>query len=1130
MASNLTAERQALLDLLLAQEGLETDCIPRRGHQRECVLSFAQQRLWFLNQLAPGNPFYNINHALRLEFALDPALLQRCLNEIVQRHEVLRTTFVAREGKPVQVVAPRLHIDLALLDLSAFSASACQAEVERLATDEARVPFDLERGPLLRTTALRLGVRSWVLLLTIHHIVSDAWSTGVFFDELQRLYQAFSAGKNSPLEELTIQYADFSEWQQRSLSKCALQPHLDYWRTTLEGAKTLDFPADRPRRPVQHFSGAAYDFTLAPLLTAALRDLGQRESCTLFMTLLAAFQVLLSRYSGQEDIVVGVPIAGRTRTDVERLIGFFVNTLVMRTTLDHGASFNMTLSKVREVALGAYAHQDVPFERLVEELQPERDLSRTPLCQVAFQLFSTQNASPRNSEPGGSGVLKVERGTANFDLICTLTEQGGELLGRIEYNTDLYDRATIGRLVENYRCLLNSTVRDPSTPIIELELLHAAEQQRVVSEWNDSAKTYADEPITARLQAQAANAPHAIAVVTRAGSLSYAELNRRANQLAHCLRQLGVERGKLVGLCLERSHALVFGLLAIVKAGGVYVPLDAEYPPERLAFIARDAGLSVLITRAELREMLSMIEGASVVCVDDQAEQIAGFPDTDLGINLAPDDLAYVIYTSGSTGRPKGALNTQLGLQNRLAWMQDAFGLGPSDRVLHKTPIGFDVSVWELLWPLLNGATMIMADPGEHRDPHALLEWIARERVTIVHFIPALLDRFLEEPGVERCLDLRRVICSGEVLSSALEARFFERLQAELYNLYGPTEAAIDVTWWKCERGNARARVPLGRPIANVRIYVLDDRQQPVPIGVSGELCIAGAAVGYGYLGRPELTAERFIADPFVPETAAGSRLYRTGDQARWTPEGILEFLGRRDQQLKLHGVRVELGEVESALQQLPGVREAVVVPKPDLSGELRLVAYVVPLAGAELTLIALRRALARQLPEVMIPSALVVLSEFQLTPNGKVDREALPTPSSLRPTLERELVPPRNDRERELARIWSELIGVSAIGVHDNFFELGGHSLLATQVASRIRLLFGIELPLRSLFESPTVSELATELALLDGVAGCSDETAPAIKPLSSGDLAAQVAQLSDEEIEASLRVLLKQEQQVAR
>jgi amino acid adenylation domain-containing protein len=1078
----------ARIEALRAEgERLEVPPVTPVPRDRPLPLSFAQERLWFLDRLEPGSARYNVASALRLEGALDAGALERALREVVRRHEVLRTTFALQDGEPVQVVHDAVEIRLPVEDLRAIPADEREAEARREAAAEARKPFDLQRGPVLRARLLRLGGEEHVLLLTLHHIVSDAWTQGILDGELTRLYEAFRRGAPSPLRELPIQYADHAAWQRRWLAGEALEKQLGYWKAQLAGASfVLDLPADRPRPPVPSYRGDRRSFTLPAPLHRALVDLSRRRGVTLFMTLLAAFDVLLHRWSGQGDLVVGSPMTNRSRPETEGLIGFFLDTLVLRVELSGDLSFADLLQRVREVCLGAYAHQDVPFERLVSALAPERDLSRTPLFQVMLTLQTAKGTEASAELPGlkrRSLLTAVE--TAKFDLSLFLFESPRGLSGVFEYATDLFDAATVDRLAAQLAVLLQGIVLDPDRPLRELPLLPEPERHRVLVAWNDTAFAYPGDPLVHEVfAAQAARSPDAVAASFEGHDLTFGELAARAGRVARWLRRSGVRPETLVGVCMERSLDLVVALLGVLMAGGAYVPLDPEHPAERLAFMLDDARPAVILAQAHLAGALPA-GGPRVVRLDADwplftaetaAEAEAGAASDG---ELSPENLAYVIYTSGSTGRPKGAMNAHRGIRNRLLWMQRAHGIGAGDVVLQKTPFGFDVSVWELLWPLMSGARLVLARPGGHRDPGYLAGTLAAEGVTTVHFVPSMLALFLDDlaplgAGARAlCGALRRVFCSGEVLPAALAARFFAALPGvELHNLYGPTEAAVEVTAGAVLPG-ARS-VTLGRPIDNTRVYVLDAHAEPVPVGVRGELCIGGVQVGRGYLNRPDLTAERFVPDPFA---APGSpaRLYRTGDMARWRASGEIEYLGRADFQVKLRGVRIELGEIEAALLRHPAVREAVVVVHARTPADSRLVAYVVPAGEAAPALGDLRAFLADQLPDAMVPAAFVALGALPLTPSGKVDRRALPAPEDAAGAgAGAASVPPRDEVEIRIAAIWREVLGLRAVGVTESFFDLGGHSLLAVRMMAEVERAFGEKIPLVALFEAQTVEALA--------------------------------------------------------
>ncbi|MBV9774839.1 MAG: amino acid adenylation domain-containing protein, partial [Gemmatimonadetes bacterium] len=1044
-------------------------------HTGALPLSFAQERLWFLDRLQPGSLAYNMPTALRLGGALDVAALERALGEVVRRHEALRTTFAEVESAPVQVTAPFRGFTLLVEDLAALGEEEREAVVRRRALAEAARPFDLAAGPLFRARLLRLDEEEHVLLVGMHHVVSDGWSLRVLLAEIAALYAAYREGRESPLRELPVQYADYAVWQRAQLRGEVLNRQLAYWRERLAGApELLELPTDRPRPATPSFRGDTVPVEVPAGALEQLRALGRAEGSTLYMVLLGAFQALLAKYAGSEDVVVGSPIAGRTRREVEELIGFFANTLVLRTDLSGDPPFRELLARVRAETLGAYEHQDLPFERLVAELQPARALSHSPLFQVMFALEDADGAGS-GTLPGVSvTAIRTEGGTAQFDLSLGLTATPDGVRGGLTYATDLFERETAERMAGHLARVLEQVAADPGRRLPELALMGAAERAQVVEGWNRTGEDFpAGRCIHHLFEAQAERTPDAVAVVFEEASLTYAELDREANRLARYLRRRGVGPEVRVGLCLERSLEMVVALLGVLKAGGAYVPLDPGYPAARLEAMLADSGVAVLLTQERLRGLLPAQAGVEVVALDGARPEItresAGSLEREVAMDAA--GLAYVIYTSGSTGTPKGVMNAHRGVVNRLCWMQAEYGMTPDDVVLQKTPFSFDVSVWEFFWPLMTGARLVMARPEGHRDPAYLRDVVEREGVTMLHFVPSMLQHFVEAAGAERCRSLRRVICSGEALPPALVERFHERFSpsVELHNLYGPTEAAVDVTHWACERGGAVRVVPIGRPVWNTRLYVLDGSGEPVPVGVPGELHIGGVQVARGYLGREELTAEKFVPDPFSSEE--GARLYRTGDRARWRSDGALEYLGRLDGQVKVRGFRIEPGEIESVLRRHLRITDCAVLAREDTPGERRLVAYVVGSADAG----ELREHLRAGLPEYMVPSAFVSLDTLPLTPNGKLDRRALPAPEY--GCAGGAYVAPRSPTEEVLAGIWAEVLGLERVGAHDRFFELGGHSLLATRVVSRIREVLGAELPLRALFEGPTVAELAVRV-----------------------------------------------------
>ena len=1078
------ARKAELIDFLRAAAAYRDDgqaVIASVDRGQILPLSFSQQRLWFLDQFESGSSFYNMPSAARLNGRLDVVAMTRTLNEIVRRHEALRTTFASVDGTPVQRIAASLQVALPLTDLSELPAAEREATALSLAQNEAETPFDLAAGPLLRAALIRLAPQEHIIVLTLHHIVSDGWSMGVLVGEIAALYGAFVQGLRSPLPELAIQYADFAHWQREWLSGDVLERQLGYWRAQLAQAPTLlSLPTDRPRPPVQSYNGATLPFMVPADVAAGLHALGQKTQTTLFMTLAAAFNVLLSRYAGQSDICIGTPIANRSRRELESLIGIFVNTLVLRTRVDAEASFDAVLQQVRATTLDAYAHQDLPFEQLVDAVKPERHTSHAPLFQAMLVLDNTP-----------TGVLELPElilqpveasdASAKFDLTLSVLQGGEQLSAAFEYNTDLFDGATIERMARHFQRLLASIVADPACPVGMLAMLDAAEQRQLLLEWNDTAQAYPQgQAMHQWFEEQAARAPERTALVCEGATLTYAELNGRANRLAHHLRAQGVGPDVSVGICAERSPEMVVGLLAILKAGGAYVPLDPAYPRQRLAYMLEDCAPALLLTQRHLLERLP-VAAVPVFCLDRDWHQLDACPDDNPACATLPEHLAYVIYTSGSTGQPKGAGVAHAGIANRLQWMQQAYGMTPADRVLQKTPFSFDVSVWEFFWPLAQGATLVMAKPGGHQDPQYLAGLIAGQGVTIVHFVPSMLEAFLGGADTLSCAGLRHVMCSGEALPYELQQRFFARFaHTQLHNLYGPTEASVDVTAWTCQRDGALRIVPIGRPIANISTYIVDAQLQPAPVGVAGELYLAGVGLARGYLGRADLTAEKFLPHPF--SAAPGARWYRTGDLARYLADGGIEYLGRIDQQVKLRGLRIELGEIEAALMALPAVREAAVLAREDVAGDKRLVAYLVAREGAakaeleaELATTALRAALLRTLPDYMVPAHFMVLDSLPLSPNGKLDRKALPAPDLS--ARSREYVAPRTPTEIVLAALWAEVLKLDRVGVHDNFFDLGGHSLLATQLMSKLRNAFAVELPLRALFEAGSVDALAQRI-----------------------------------------------------
>ncbi|MCC5666157.1 amino acid adenylation domain-containing protein [Nostoc sp. CHAB 5784] len=1100
----------SLATKILAQ--LTTDAIPLISltQQEENTsiypLSFAQQGLWFINQLTPDTATYNIPIVINFKGCINLTALQDSLNEIIRRHEVLRTSFTVVDGQPTQVINQAPPLTLAIEDLRSLSESESPSledaartgtllyerlrqcdrtqEAQRLAIEFAQEPFDLSCQSLLRAKVLKLNDKNYQLFITLHHIIADGWSIGILIKELAALYEAFSKGKLSPLPELPIQYRDFVNWQRKWFDgesatrtlRDRIQPKLTYWKQKLQGElPVLNLPTDRPRSPVQTFAGAQAKLVLSQTLTKELKNLSRHSGVTLFMTLLTAFKTLLYRYTGQTDILVGSPIANRNRAEVELLIGLFVNVLVLRTDLSGDLSFQELLARVKSTALEAYVYQDLPFEKLVEELQPNRDLSYNPLFQVMFVL---QNVPKPNLSLSDVSVTYEEgyNGTSKFDLTLFMEDSEQGLVATCEYNTDLFNADTVARMLGHFKTLLESIVSDPQQRISDLQLLTPSELEQLLVEWNDTKTDYPQEKCIHQLfEAQVEKTPDAVAVVFENQQLTYRELNNRANQLAHYLQKLGVKPEELVAICVERSLEMVVGLLGILKAGGAYIPLDPAYPQERLVFMLSDSQVKVILTQKELIAGLPKHQ-AHIVCLDTDKSLTLAASENNPVSGVKPDNLAYVIYTSGSTGQPKGVMISHHAICNHMFWMQTEFPLTEKDKVFQKTPFSFDASIWEFYAPLLVGAQLIIAEPEGHQDSAYLVKLITNLKITTVQVVPSLLRIFLEEVKSQRCNSLKRVFCGGEVLPIDIQERFFANLNADLYNLYGPTEACIDATFWACKRQSDLPIVPIGRPINNMQVYLLDSKGKPVPIGVPAELHIGGDGLARGYFNRPDLTALKFVPNLF--SNNPGDRLYKTGDLASYTPNGEIKYLGRIDNQVKVRGFRIELGEIEALLSQHSAVQASVVVVREDEPGNKSLVAYVVFQAEQSLTITELRRFLEEKLPKYMVPSFFVLLEKLPLLPNGKVDRRSLPIPETLRPALEVAYVAPQTEMEQTIAAVWQEVLHLEKVGVNDNFFDIGGHSLLIVQVNNKLQEILNRNLSIVEMFQNPTINSLARYLS----------------------------------------------------
>ncbi|MGS0897539.1 amino acid adenylation domain-containing protein, partial [Burkholderia stagnalis] len=1046
-------------------------------------LSYAQQRLWFLWNLQPDSGAYHIPVAMRIAGKLDVHALHGSFDALVARHESLRTTFVAgANGHATQVIHPALNPDYRTFDATARAER--NAAVVAWATQLAAEPFDLTTGPLLRIGVAHLSENEHVLVVVMHHIVSDGWSAGVMLREFVDGYRARVAGQPVALPALPIQYADYAVWQRRWLEAGEREHQLAYWRARLGGEQpVLALPTDRPRQALGAYLAASETVQLPAGLSDAVHRVARAHHATPFMVLLAAFDALLHRHTGESDIRVGVPVANRNRAETEGLIGFFVNTQVLKAELDGRTTLGALLDQVKSRTLEAQAHQDLPFDVLVDALQPERRLSHTPLFQVAFN--HQRNDYQAIDELDGLSVerYRLGEGEAQFELTLNAQEAAdGALSVGLRYARELFDAATMERFGRHYVRVLEAFAGDLSLGVDSIDLLDDDEHASLLELSRVDARYDEGRPVHRVIQAQAAATPDAVAVEFGDAVLTYRELDVQANRLARRLIALGVGPEVRVGIAVERSVEMVVGLLAILKAGGAYVPLDPEYPRDRLAYMIEDSGIALLLTQSHVRGSLPIPAGLTTLDLD--TVDLSSERDSDPEVTVDVENVAYVIYTSGSTGRPKGAANRHSALTNRLVWMQSAYGLDGTDTVLQKTPFSFDVSVWEFFWPLMVGAKLAVAQPGDHRDPAKLVSLIGRHGVTTLHFVPSMLQAFVAHDGAANCTGLKRIVCSGEALPAELANRTLDLLpEVGLYNLYGPTEAAIDVTHWTCVSG--AESVPIGRPIDNVQTYVLDDALNLAPLGVAGELYLGGAGLARGYLNRPSLTAERFVPDPFGKH---GERLYRTGDLARWNAEGALEYLGRIDHQVKIRGFRIELGEIEAQLSAQAEVREAVVTAQEGPGGT-RLVAYVTASEKDTIDVAKLRASLSSVLPDYMVPGVIMTLERMPLSPNGKVDRKALPKAEA---ESAAEYEAPQGETEESLAAIWRDVLGVERIGRHDNFFELGGDSILSLQIVARARDA-GWKITPRQVFEYQVLSALATSLGQTDAT----EADIPAIVPV---------------------------------
>lgn len=1053
-----------------------------RDCEYELPLSFSQQSMWFFDKFTMGNPVFNICNAVQMNGVLYKDKFIKALNQLVERHESLRTTFTNIDGKPVQIIHTASSIEIPEIDISHIPKTDLENHLKTVIKEEARRIFDLEKGPLFRFSLLVLGENEYVFSMTIHHIIADAWANAILVGELFKLYEAYFNEENLTLPELQIQYADYACWERKKFEEEMPEELLGYWRKQLENPTTLQLPTDYPRLKSKDYEGGFEALDIPSNICEKLKVICKNEGSTLFMIMLSALQTLLYRYSGQTDIFTGTVVANRNRKDVENLVGFFMNTLVLRTNFEGEPTFIDVLKRVKKMTLEAYTYQELPFDKMLEEIKPERDISITPLFQVMFILQNTQKVE---LELPGLKMHQIEAQShmSPFDLRLQLTEVDEGLKGGFEYSTALFKPSTIKRMSEHLLNILEFIANTPEEKVSDIPVLTEVEKHQILNEFNATAAEYSKEKVISQFfEEQVEKNPNCTAVIFEDKQLTYKELNEKSNQLARFLCEKGVKQGSIVGIMLERSLEMIIGIMAIEKATGAYLPIDPHYPNDRINYILEDSGVTLLLSHSKF-DSIEVGERTEKVFLEDESlykGDCSNLPD-----KADPNSIAYIIYTSGSTGKPKGTMIKHHSLINRLEWMQKRYPIDEKDTILQKTTFTFDVSVWEMFWWSMQGARVCFLEPGDEKDPGKIISAIEKNNITVMHFVPSMLTAFLEHlkdlGGAERISCLRQVFASGEALTPTQVGLFSILLRCngtKLANLYGPTEATIDVSYYDCIAEDCLDSVPIGKPIDNIQLYVMDKKMQLQPIGVPGELCIAGVGLASGYLNREDLTAEKFVENPFSP----GEKLYRTGDLVKWREDGNIEYLGRLDFQVKLRGLRIELGEIENAILLHPNIKECIVNAWEKQPGDLHLVAYVVCEKESGLDASELQSFLGKTLPEYMVPRIYMFLEAMPLSMNGKADRKALPKPVLEKKT---EYVAPRNDVESAITSIWKEELGIDTVGINDNFFEVGGHSLLLTRVHSRLNKQFGREFSLIELFTHSTIGSLAKYIA------GESDEAA---------------------------------------